>query len=600
MVEPEGPSVLRQPWAVAAAALVLLIYVAVLRTMPKGAFWSPDEGAKYIQLHSIKWEGGLRYAIAYGGQRLDPGFAFYPAQCRFNDLYPAPLDDGGVKFHWPIWFPLGSQLAVAAFGLTGLYVIPLLSGWLVALAAGWLSCAWNPRLAPLAIIGAGLATPIAFFSLTFWEHTLACALGLAALVIVAAAWPRRTLAPILATPLLFAAAALRIELLAFGAAVLGAWLAARRLPLADGSLPVVSRMTRGRLAVVVCAVVVLGWLFSDAMPARHRWMVQVLPNSVLDSFAKLPHAGEMLTALLVDQPGNQAPVVADPWRYAVLLTCLGGVAAPWLRSQRAAVVLLLVALAAVFEFSFYLIIRPQPYISLHGFVPIAPFTILAAYALPAAWRRPHYRQRVVAGTAVLYVLFALAVMFVFLLGPDGLVPTGLEWGNRYLLTLYPIATVLALAGVDELRRSQGSALFKRVVTAAAVALFACGVLLQARGVWMLVESRRLVTTWQAALRDGPPVVTDVWWLPAAMAPLFVDQAVHCVSPPTKLGTFLPVARAHGVDTVTFVSFHPLDLHGIEASGLAATADGEQVISGLRLTRIRIAPASAPAAAAAAP
>src|SRR5215470_202956 len=156
--------------------------------MPKGAFWSPDEGAKYIQLHSIEWLDGLRYTIAYGGERIDPTFEFYPARCRFEDIYPMPLDDGRVKFHWPIWFPLASRAPVALFGLTGLYLLPLLGGWLIALLAGQLSRAWDRRLAPFAILAVGLATPVAFFSLTFWEHTLATALALGALAIVAAGW----------------------------------------------------------------------------------------------------------------------------------------------------------------------------------------------------------------------------------------------------------------------------------------------------------------------------------------------------------------------------------------------------------------------------
>jgi len=592
--------VLRQPWAVAAALLVLLTYGAVLRIMPKGGFWSPDEGAKFIQLHSITWLDGLQYRIAYGGERVDPDFAFYPTQCRFNDLYPALTDDGGVKFHWPIWFPLGSQMAVAAFGLTGLYVVPLLSGWLVALTAGSLSRAWDPRLAPLAIIAVGLATPIAFFSLTFWEHTLATTLGLVALVIVARAWPRPALAPVVATPLLFAAAALRIELLPFGAAVLYAWWRARDLLPAErrraGAAGVTIERRRARIALGVVGVLALAWVLGDAMPERHRWMVGAVPSYLLSSFGKVPHVGAMLTALLVDEAGNQAPEIPDVWRYAALVACLAIGIAPWLRSRRAESMVLLVALAVLIEFSLYLIVRPQPYISLHGFVPIAPLTILAVYALPPTWQRRLYAQRVIAGTAVLYLGAALAVLFVFLLSPEGSVPTGLEWGNRYLFTLYPLATVLALAGVHEVRRSQRSALIKRTFTVAAAALFVCGLLLEVRGVWMLVETRRLVTAWEAALRDGPPVVTDVWWLPAAMAPLFVSQPVHCVSPATKLDTFLPVARTHGVDTFTFASFRPLETRHMQTAGFAASAEDERVVSGLHLTRIRIAAPPAPAAA----
>lgn len=591
---------LRQPWAVAAAALVLAVYAAVLSVMPKGAFWSPDEGAKFIELYSLEWRGGLRYAIPYGGQRVDPEFAFYPTRCRFEDLYPVPLPDGGVKFHWPIWFPLGSRLLVSAFGLTGLYVVPLLSGWLVALLAGHLMRAWEARLAPLAILSVGLATPIAFFSLTFWEHTLATLLGLTALALVAAGRPRRAATLWLIAPLLLAAAALRIEMLLFAVAVVCAWFAVGRWA-RPGDRAAAMRGGVGRrpfivLGLAVGAVLVL--LFTEVVPERHRWMLTVLPSYLSGSIGKLPYLAETLTAVAVDAPGNNAPVIPDLWRYGLLAACGAAVFAPLLRSMRREALTVLAALAVLLEFSIYLVVRPEPYISLHGFVPIAPFVVLAGYALPSAWRERRPAQLAVASAAVVYAVLAFAAIFVFLVRPDGVIPTGLEWGNRYLFSLYPLGSVLALAGLAEYRCSGRPLLVKQVVTVAAAALLLCGVLLEARGAWMLVQSRRLVAAWQTALRDGPPVVTDVWWLPAAMAPLFIEHEVHCV-PHGGLGEWFPVAQQRGVHTFTFASFRFLDAGQIDHAGVEVTAEGEQEVSGLHLTRLRIAPASAPAADAAA-
>jgi hypothetical protein len=590
--------VLRQPWAVAAAALVLVTYLAVWRVMPKGAFWSPDEGAKYIQLHSIEWGDGLRYAIAYGGQRIDPDFRFYPARCRNEDIYPMPLDGGRVRFHWPIWFPLASRVPVALFGLSGLYLLPLLSGWLVAVAAGCLvGRAWEPRLAPLVILAVGLATPVAFFSLTFWEHTVATLLAVTALLIVATAWPTRMWAPIAALPALLAAVALRIEVLPFAAALICAWAVALRLAAAADPGGGPSRAAARRSAFIAFSILgVLGVLLAaydigGGMPERHRWILSVIPTYLSESVGKLRYVGEMLTSLLVDEAGNQAPVIPDLWRYLVLVACLVAVIAPWLRSARVEAIALLAALGVLLEFSLYLIVRPQPYISLHGFVPIAPFTVLGTYAVAAAWRQRSYPRLVIAGVAAMYVALALLVMFIFLLNRDGVVPTGLEWGNRYLFTLYPIGTVLALAGVYEYRRSQRTVVVKRAVSVAAAALLVCGLLLQIRGVWMLVESRRLVTTWQTALRGELPVMTDVWWLPAAMAPLFIDHALYCVRTNASLGEWLSLANAHGVDSFTFASFRRLDPRRIQHAGLTATSEDEQIVSGLHLTRIHIAPAA---------
>ena len=594
---------LRQPRALAAAALVLAVYVTVLGAMPKGAFWSPDEGAKFIGLHSVEWRDGLRYAVAYGGQHIDPEFAFYPTRCRFADIYPVPLADGGVKFHWPIWFPLGSGLLVSAFGLTGLYVVPLLSGWLTALLAGHLMRAWDARLAPLAILSVGLATPIAFFSLTFWEHTPATLLGLAALALVAFGRPRRTATLWMIAPLLLAAAVLRIEMLLFGAAVVCAWFAAGRWgrPAEPAAArPSGAARTSGRRPFILLGVAVtvaLALLFTEVIPERHRWILTVLPTYLFGSIAKLPYLPETLTAVLVDAPGNRAPVIPNLWRYVVLAACVAMACAPLLRSARREALTVLAALAIILEFSAYLVARPEPYISLHGFIPIAPFIIFAVYAVPSAWRQRRPAQLAVATAAVVYAALAFAAIFVFLIRPDGVAPTGLEWGNRYLFTLYPVGAVLALAGLAEFRRSGRPPLVRQAVTLAAAALLLCAVLLEARGAWMLVQSRRLVTAWQNTLRDGPPVLTDVWWLPAAMAPLFISHEVQCVRR-GDLREWFPVALQHGVHAFTFASFRFLDPDKLDHAGFEVTAEGRDEVSGLRLTHVRIAPAGdAPAPAA---
>jgi hypothetical protein len=596
---------LRQPWALVAAALVLAAYAAVLSAMPKGAFWSPDEGAKFIQLHSLEWRHGLRYAIPYGAQHIDPEFEFYPTRCRFEDIYPVPRAGGGVTFHWPMWFPLGSRLLVDAFGLTGLYVVPLLSGWLIALLAGRLIGAWDTLLAPLAILAVGLATPIAFFSLTFWEHTLATLLGLAALTLVAGGRPRRIATLWLIAPLLLAAALLRIEMLLFGIAVLCAWFAAGRWEghgarAAERAHPTTTRSRRGAsiaLAVVLVAVLVL--LFAEVVPDRHRWILTMLPHYLSGSVAKLPYLGEALTGVLVDMPGNQSPAIPNLWRYAALAACLVAAWAPRARTPRAEAIALLVALAVVLELSMYLVVRPQPYLTLHGFLPVAPLIVLAPYALSSAWRQRRYPQLVIAVAATAYALLAFAAIFVFQVSAEGAPPTGLQWGNRYLLTLYPIGTVLALAALVDYQRSARPAWLKRSVIAAAVGLLLCGVLLEVRGVWMLRESRRLAATWQEALRGGPPVMTDVWWLPAAMAPLFISHEVQCVRHVGDLNGWVPLAAQHGVDTVVFAGFHTLDADAVRPPGFAVTAEGEQIVSGLHLTRLRFTPVGGPVDAGAA-
>lgn len=581
---------LRQLWAAAAAVFVLAVYAVVLGAMPKEAFWSPDEGAKFIQLHSVEWRDGLHYSIPYGGERLDPEFAFYPTRCRYEDLYPVRQADGGVKFHWPIWFPFATGMLVNAFGPTGLYVVPLLSGWLIALLAGWLMRAWDSRFTPLAILAVGLATPIAFFSVTFWEHTLATLLGLAALCVIAASRPLSA-APLWAgAPLLLAAAALRIEMLLFGVALACAWLVAGRWArdAAGGTSMGSARLRAPLIVLALLAVAALLVLFTVGIPERHRWILSVLPNYLLGSFAKLPYLIETLTAVLIDSPGNQAPEIADALRYAVFFACAVALAAPLLRAARTQAIVFGLAALVLLQLSTYLIVRPAAYVSLHGFLPVAPFIVLAGFGVRSAWRERRHAQLAIAAAAAVYLALVCAVIFVFLVSEYGETPVGLEWGSRYLFSLYPLGAVLGLAGLRELRLAITQPLLRGMLTALAGGLLVCGVLLEARGVWTLLQSRQLVTEWQAALRDGPPVVTDVWWLPAAMAPLFIAHEVHCVRQ-GDLTEFLPAALRHDVNEFTYASFGRFDAGRAQQAGITVQTEDSREISGLRLTRVRIAP-----------
>src|SRR5579862_6775865 len=75
-------------------------------------------------------------------------------------------------------------------------------------------------------------------------------------------------------------------------------------------------------------------------------------------------------------------------------------------------------------------------------LPIAPLTILALYGLAPAWQARERGARALVVAAGVYAVLVCGVTVVFLVTDRGVVPTGLEWGNRYLLTLYPLAILL--------------------------------------------------------------------------------------------------------------------------------------------------------------
>jgi hypothetical protein len=76
---------------------------------------------------------------------------------------------------WQAGFPLLAGIFYQIIGWLGLYIIPAICGvataYLAAITFG-LMIPNQPSLKILVLLVTGLATPIAFYSTMFWEHTL--------------------------------------------------------------------------------------------------------------------------------------------------------------------------------------------------------------------------------------------------------------------------------------------------------------------------------------------------------------------------------------------------------------------------------------------
>jgi hypothetical protein len=166
----------------AAVALVTLVLASGLRP---DAFFVGDPGVKLI---------AARHALAHPSHPLDIALPVIGGD-------PAPFVDPFFVVHGghshaitSELFPVLTAPFLAVAGLRGLYVLPAL-GFLLAIAgSGWIATALDPRRnAALVAAVAALTTPLLFYGLEFWEHTLAVGLGTigAGLLITSARAPGR-------------------------------------------------------------------------------------------------------------------------------------------------------------------------------------------------------------------------------------------------------------------------------------------------------------------------------------------------------------------------------------------------------------------------
>lgn len=579
-----------------AAGLLLAVYLAVLRAMPPEVFWSPDEGIKFIVLETVHWDGGFRYALPYRGAAVDPQFKFYPSNCYENDLYPAPVGDGTIRFRWPIWFPLISRFFYSTFGLKGVYVLPLISGWLTAVLAGMLAARTHPRLGPFTVLLVGLGTPIFFFSMCFWEHTLATLCGMCAVALLSRSETQRAFPFVLMLLLLVAALLLRVEMLAFAVSVLAVWGIDRLVALRVTTTVATARgaqVRRGwhrqpRVAWLTAGCLALALLAGATrfLAPRHLEVLAHAPGALAASIRPglLPSA---LRQVFIRGVDPQQPPASQAWEWVTLIAAGVSLVAAFVSVPRWEAGLIFPSLVVLLEFSVLTVLSTRAYLSRHGVLLVAPYLIVGLYVLPVAWRRRDTPLLRLAAVTVLYAIAGFLAIFITRVNWDGSYQIGLDGGARYMLTLYPLGAVLSVVAVQHYRDSDRHPLAKSAFTILVAAMVILAVQYQLRGVEMLYNSRQLMSRWARALPEHEPVVTDSWWLGACLAPFFTTHEMYCVSEPAQLSAWLPAATAHGIAAFTLVSFSPLDGGTLGPTAQLLIPESDQFIEGMYLNRYRL-------------
>src|SRR5689334_10279103 len=119
--------------AISGGLLFVVYLVVALFVLRPDVVWSPDEGAKLLQLKNLQFEAGhLRLDIEYPGRELDPNLAFALAGSS-NDLLS--VQDHALYFRRIPLFTLAVLPLYTWLGVPGLYVLPALGGALTCTLA---------------------------------------------------------------------------------------------------------------------------------------------------------------------------------------------------------------------------------------------------------------------------------------------------------------------------------------------------------------------------------------------------------------------------------------------------------------------------------
>ena len=208
--------------AAAAALFAFATALAVLLATPDDGFWINDCGNKALVAKRLLETGFRDPHFDHPAVSVDPSARAFPIAAPFAIERP-----GGFLSVYPLAYAVLSAPFLAAFGPIGLR-LPAAFG-LAACAASmvlWLAPAFGRRWALVGGLTLAFATPLFFYGVTLWEHSLTVALCLSAWVLLDRDSPARLFA---AGWLLASACWLREEIALMGVAVaIASWLQWRR------------------------------------------------------------------------------------------------------------------------------------------------------------------------------------------------------------------------------------------------------------------------------------------------------------------------------------------------------------------------------------
>lgn len=511
-----------------ATAILLLIYMGWVSIYPSNIFWSLDEGGKYIHLQSIIASGDPGTPLLYPGRYLDQNLQFVP-------LYFWSLQNDQVYSWWPVGFQLITMPFYLLFGWFGLYLLPALAGAVSALFAGLLVRHLQPQspwLTVLAVIITGLATPVAFYSTLFWEHTLSVACFLGGILLILHAWKTGSSRWIIAAGISLALATyLRTDtatmIVGIGLVLLvfyWRWF-----------------ILLGASYIFTCLFWLLSnWLLMGHLLARY-WLPGDVSMGTSPLFRGFYEAGIwFIPYALFNSPRIAAfQLDAATLTLATLITVLA-LAAPFLGRFKGLSLVAYLGLAAVCG---WVLFKPDGYRSIHGFVLIAPQIVFAAwlYYSPSVWRKSPL-PALLLGLSLSYALAYVAKAWV--------AAGGLQWGPRYMLAFYPLLVAASVAGLAAAWPS-----LRRPMRLSLLALFALCVLLglgyQVRGAYAALETKRYYQQTEQTIHQlhTEKIVTSCPWLGMVMPDLYLNGSVFTINSKATFEEWVAEARRVGVRSV---------------------------------------------------
>ena len=508
--------------------------------MEPQVLWSPDEGAKWLQMQNLRWDDGLKLDIRYAGLEFDPNLRFVPDETSKGLLR---LQDEQMFFRRLPLFPIISKIFHIWLGDRGLVILPAIGGSLMCMATIQLVDRSKRRVAMWILVA--FASPVFIYALLFWEHTLAS--GLALLAAWLAFWngtqsrlsfSSPVLKWIIVGLLMSISNVLRLEVAIFA----GAFFTASFLLIPKQRRYIFFAGFILPIGLLVQAFV-HNHLFGQAIPDNAAYLFY--PFSYI-SRAGWGSVRDLLIGPFTDEaidPGWLGTLWAAT-AIAILILSVARQAYPLFYKLWLVLMLIYILTAASFLFS------STPYRSAHGLLFTTPWVLFGYCRAWELWASKRIKARVVVLTAVFGLMgYIVGILFLRASSPHG----GLEWGGRFFLTFFPLTAIMAGWGVAD------SGKHKLNTNFILAALIFLGLGFQIRGLLTIDNDKRLSQALVSELREaketGYMLSSDLWWVPFNASSVYAEEAIFVFQEPEREAEWLDLVISTPVNQFAIVTLN---------------------------------------------
>ncbi len=510
---------------------LLAFYLVWVSFYPPDIFWSLDEGGKFLHLQSVVKSGELNAFVKYPWQSLDRKLEFVP-------LYFWSQAQGQIYSWWPVGFPFISIPFYKLLGYTGLYFLPGVFGAVSAIFSGLIFRQIIPaarKLSAFVAIIIGLATPIAFYSTTFWEHTLNTGLFIVGFWAVLKAWNTQKIYwLVLSGVFLSISTFFRIDTVIFVVAV-----------------GFVLLLIRWRWSILLGTVYLLScipWFYFNWLMMENILSRQFIPG--MTGISARPFLGFRSAGwLFVPYSLFGAPDIGGlfiPQNILLLATLLliAAVIMPFFRKWHYGLLPVYLGLLALCGWA---LVQPEGYRSVHGFVLIAPHIIFATWLYVAC---KDVRQSVFPLMGLSITSIYIVVYFI----RGWVAAGGLQWGPRYLLIFYPLVVIASISGI-RLNWAGWTKQFKYAL----ISLYGLGLFMgtgfELRGLQSARQTRTYYQQTQAEIQqlNTDAIVAECSWLGMVMPDIYWDRPLFFVEGDDAMTHWRQLAEENNIESACTIS-----------------------------------------------